>query len=70
MICPMMHFYKRPSGSHGSRGNVIAFEQEIDTFAENLIQLPFSVADKMTLLVLRSGRIAVDCAKSSLKRIY
>ena len=28
------------------------------------------VADKMTLLVLRSGRIAVNCAKSSLKRIY
>ena len=28
------------------------------------------VADKMTLLVLRSGRIAVNCAKNSLKRIY
>ena len=40
MICPMMHFYKRPSGSHGARGNVIALEQEIDPFAEDLIQPP------------------------------
>ena len=28
------------------------------------------VADKMTLLVLRLGRIAVNCAKGSLKGIY
>ena len=53
MICPMMHFYKRPSGSHGSRGNVIAFEQEIDTFAEDLIQLP-RPPEELPIVVLQS----------------
>ena len=53
MICPMMHFYKRPSGSHGSRGNVIAFEQEIDTFAENLIQLP-RPPEELPIVILQS----------------
>ena len=28
------------------------------------------VADKMILLLLRSGRVAVNCAKNSLKRIH
>jgi len=53
LVCPMMTFYKRQSGSHGARGNCIAFDQNVETFAEELIQLP-RPPEELPIVILTS----------------
>ena len=54
LVCPMMTFYKRQSGSHGSRGNCVSFEQDVGTFAEELIQLP-RPPEELPIVILTSA---------------
>ena len=42
---PMMYFYKRQSGTHGSRGNCVAFQQDVSGFAK--MRLPILIVLKV-----------------------
>ena len=65
----MMTFYKRQSGSHGSRGNCIAFEQEVGSFAEELIQLPRPPEELPIVILTSPGQDCEHNFKVSRKNI-
>ena len=53
---PMMYFYKRQSGTHGSRGNCVAFQQDVSGFANSLKKLPRAPKDLPIVVLQAPGK--------------